>query len=339
MEPRKLTASQLAAWAGSLEQRFTVLGPVREEGNVFFQELKGRPLALDFANTKNAPKNAFFRHTETLVRYTRTPKGMEATAQGDAPAPSVIFARPCDVKSFGFLDKVFGQQPYLDPYYLGRREAGTVVALGCSKPPYASCFCVSMEGAPLGSEGADILVTDVGDGYLVEFLTPKGQALAETLHGAAAASKADQDRKGELAASAKAAVRADVPGRAAKAPLDAHFDHPYWAGLPARCLACGTCTYVCPTCHCFDISDEVKGEGGVRLRNWDSCMFPLFTRETSGHNPRPSQKERWRQRVMHKFRYIPENFGDLGCVGCGRCVLQCPVNLDIRKIVEDVSKL
>ncbi|MCE5274896.1 MAG: 4Fe-4S dicluster domain-containing protein, partial [Deltaproteobacteria bacterium] len=95
----------------------------------------------------------------------------------------------------------------------------------------------------------------------------------------------------------------------------------------------------CPTCHCFDISDEVKGSDGKRLRNWDSCMFPLFTKETSGHNPRPSQKERWRQRVMHKFRYYVDNFGAIACVGCGRCVMSCPVNLDIRKIVEDISKL
>ena len=99
------------------------------------------------------------------------------------------------------------------------------------------------------------------------------------------------------------------------------------------------CTYLCPTCHCFDISDEVKGNDGIRIRNWDSCMFPMFTKETSGHNPRPSQKERWRQRVMHKFRYYVDNFNAIACVGCGRCVMACPVNLDIRKVVADIAKL
>ena len=96
---------------------------------------------------------------------------------------------------------------------------------------------------------------------------------------------------------------------------------------------------MCPTCHCFDISDEIKGDDGVRIRNWDSCMFPLFTRETSGHNPRTSQKQRWRQRLMHKFKYYVDNFDAIACVGCGRCVMSCPVNIDIRKIVQDISKL
>jgi NAD-dependent dihydropyrimidine dehydrogenase PreA subunit len=121
--------------------------------------------------------------------------------------------------------------------------------------------------------------------------------------------------------------------------LDNNFEHPFWATIHGKCLACGTCTYLCPTCHCFDISDEVKGSDGVRIRSWDSCMFPLFTKETSGHNPRTSQKERWRQRTMHKFKYYVDNFKAISCVGCGRCVMYCPVNIDIRKIIEDISKL
>ena len=121
--------------------------------------------------------------------------------------------------------------------------------------------------------------------------------------------------------------------------LDVNFEHPFWNTIHQKCLACGTCTYLCPTCHCFDISDEVKKNDGIRLRNWDSCMFPLFTKETSGHNPRTSQKERWRQRAMHKFKYFVDNFNAIACVGCGRCVMYCPVNIDIRKIVEDISKL
>jgi len=118
-----------------------------------------------------------------------------------------------------------------------------------------------------------------------------------------------------------------------------NFENPIWATIHGKCLACGTCTWMCPTCHCFDISDEVKGNDGVRIRSWDSCMFPLFTKETSGHNPRTSQKERWRQRVMHKFKYYVDNFNAIACVGCGRCVMSCPVNLDIRKVVEDIAKI
>jgi len=130
-----------------------------------------------------------------------------------------------------------------------------------------------------------------------------------------------------------------IPAREIKPILDVNFEHPFWNTIHQKCLACGTCTYLFPTCHCFDISDEQKGDDGIRLRNWDSCMFPLFTLETSGHNPRPTQKERWRQRAMHKFKYYVDNFNAIACVGCGRCVMYCPVNIDIRKIVTDISKL
>jgi ferredoxin len=140
-------------------------------------------------------------------------------------------------------------------------------------------------------------------------------------------------------AAAAKAITKTIPAREIKKFLDENFEHPFWDTLHKKCLACGTCTFMCPTCHCFDIQDEVKAEDGKRMRNWDSCMFPLFTKETSGHNPRPSQKERWRQRVMHKFRYFVDNFNAIACVGCGRCVMYCPVNMDIRKIVEDISKL
>jgi ferredoxin len=264
---------------------------------------------------------------------------MEFTADGDAAEKAVVVVRPCDANSLVFLDKVFGQQPYNDPYYLSRRENTAIVALACVKAPYASCFCTSVGGEPVGDRGADVLATDLGDKYLVEFITPRGEALLPLLEGASDAGGAELGKKEEIKEAAKATIQSIVPQKEATAKLKPNFESPYWAELHRRCLACGTCTYLCPSCHCFDITDETKGDEGVRIRSWDSCMFPLFTRETSGHNPRPGQRERWRQRVMHKFSYIPENFNEVGCVGCGRCVINCPVNLDIRKIVEDISKL
>ncbi|NTU59842.1 MAG: 4Fe-4S ferredoxin, partial [Deltaproteobacteria bacterium] len=242
-------------------------------------------------------------------------------------------------RSFVFLDKVFDQDKYRDPYYVAHRERSTVVSLACAAPPYAACFCTSVGGEPVGGEGADVLLTRLGDDYLAEFLTPKGEALLPCFADARPADAAAEAAKEEVRRAAEGAIRSRVPAREVKPILDANFEHPFWAALHQSCLACGTCTFLCPTCHCFDIGDETKGDDGERIRNWDSCMFPLFTLETSGHNPRPSQKERWRQRVMHKFRYIPENFDTVGCVGCGRCVLNCPVNLDIRKIVTDISTL
>ena len=117
------------------------------------------------------------------------------------------------------------------------------------------------------------------------------------------------------------------------------YDDPFWDELHLKCLGCGACTYLCPTCHCFDIVDEGNAVRGKRVRNWDTCQFALFTHHTSGHNPRQSGKERMRQRVMHKFNYFVENQGEIACVGCGRCVRNCPVNLDIRAVIEGIRRV
>jgi len=246
--------------------------------------------------------------------------------------------RPCDAHSFILLDKLFDQEKYKDGYYIAKRQSTTVISLACVKPPYATCFCTSVDGEPVSSEGADILITDIGSDYLVEFITPKGEKLAGYF-GETKADAAADTKKAEIAAKAKEAIKSKIPAHEIKPILDKNFDNPFWNTIYGKCLACGTCTYLCPTCHCFDISDEVKGADGVRIRSWDSCMFPTFTKETSGHNPRSSQKERWRQRAMHKFKYYVDNFNAIACVGCGRCVMYCPVNIDIRKIIEDISKL
>lgn len=134
----------------------------------------------------------------------------------------------------------------------------------------------------------------------------------------------------------EAAVKQKVPAlnlNGLKEKLRNGFDSPLWGTIAERCLGCGVCTYLCPTCHCFDISDKIKGERGRRMRSWDSCQYALFTMHASGHNPRPSKRERMRQRIMHKFLYAQDNFKETFCVGCGRCVRSCPVNLDIRENV------
>ena len=111
-----------------------------------------------------------------------------------------------------------------------------------------------------------------------------------------------------------------------------------WERFSDRCLSCGICTFLCPTCHCFDIQDEMEGFDGRRARMWDTCMFSEYTLHTSGHNPRPTRKERTRNRISHKYSYFPEKFDVIACVGCGRCINYCPVNIDLLDILEDVKK-
>lgn len=340
MEKLLVKKNELAGIAEKIAGDTNLYAPVKDEDNVLFTLLKGVKVALEgYKNTKDAPKGFLFPRSETLMKYTRGAKGMELADVVNESGQTVLFGvRPCDARSFALLEMLFDQPNYQDPYFIEKKKNTTVVALACARPPYSTCFCTSVGGSPSSTDGADVMLTDLGDSYLVEFLTDKGGRLAKYF-GSTKADAAADAKKAEVDAAAAKAITKTIPAKEIKKFLDANFEHPFWETLHKKCLACGTCTFLCPTCHCFDIQDEVKAADGKRLRNWDSCMFPLFTKETSGHNPRPSQKERWRQRVMHKFRYYVDNFNNIACVGCGRCVMYCPVNMDIRKIVEDISKL
>ena len=341
MEKRLIKKEMLSDAIRRISEEMPVYAPVREDGDVLFRVLEeGMEPLMDYSNSKNAPKNIFFPHTEVMMKYTRTDRGMEISGGGEEAKEAVLFGvRPCDALSFILLDMVFDQKEYRDPYYIDKREKTIIISLACVHPPYTTCFCTSVGGSPISSEGADVLLTDIGKNYLVEFITDKGEKLLEKFGDLPKADRGVETLKEEICERAEKEIKSHIPAREIKPILDDNFEHPFWDTIHQRCLACGTCTYLCPTCHCFDISDEVKGDGGRRIRSWDSCMYWLFTHEASGHNPRPSQKERWRQRVMHKFKYYVDNFQAISCVGCGRCVRYCPVNIDIRKIVEDVSKL
>jgi sulfhydrogenase subunit beta (sulfur reductase) len=341
MEKRLIDKAALPGLIGKLFARATVYGPVQEDGYVVFRLLQEgeQPLA-NYANSRNAPKQFFFPPREELLKYTRSGRDFIPTSEGESTGEAVLFGvRPCDARSFALLDMLFDQEQYRDPHYIARREKTTVITMACVHPPYATCFCTAVDGTPTSGQGADILLTDLGEEYLAEFLTQKGERLLPHLGDLPTVDAGAEAKQREIAAQAAGEITSVPPAKKIKPILDANFDHKFWDTIHGRCLKCGTCTYLCPTCHCFDISDETKGETGVRIRNWDSCMYPLFTKAASGHNPRPSQKERWRQRVMHKFKYYVDNFGAISCVGCGRCVQLCPVNIDIRKIISDIAEL
>jgi ferredoxin len=182
----------------------------------------------------------------------------------------------------------------------------------------------------------DALLVDVGDGYIVKAVTEKGQKLlAEGFSGEAVPAGA-AGKPEELKKSAEAAmgIQFDAKAIAAKDTMEL-FGASFWDEVQFSCINCGTCTFSCPTCWCFDIQDETQGEKGDRLRLWDSCMFPLFTFHGSGHNPRANKLQRVRQRFMHKLKYYQDKYSQgAACVGCGRCVKSCPVNIDIRQVAR-----
>jgi formate hydrogenlyase subunit 6/NADH:ubiquinone oxidoreductase subunit I len=213
-----------------------------------------------------------------------------------------------------------------DPHFESKAAALTVIGLSCTQAD-AYCFCTSVGGAPGDPRGSDVLLTPLGqDRFLAEVLTDKGRAIVQL------APQLFRPANGQAAAKAQhlASVPPRFDHRALAARLPALFDDAeVWKEQSLGCLGCGACAFVCPACSCFDIQDERGREHGERLRCWDSCGFAQFTLHASGHNPRTRQWERWRQRVLHKFSYQPQRLGVLGCVGCGRCSRNCPVDMNL----------
>lgn len=333
MTSRVIDKSAVGDFLDDLMQEREVLAPAERDGMINYAiRSSGDDIQLGFLNSKQPPKQIFFPCSETLFTF----EDGEVSAVPIPEGQTVVFGvRPCDARSLTMLDEVFDEPDSQDPFYASRRQNLTLIGVGCNEPA-RSCFCTSLDGGPFSAEGLDVLFSDLGDRFLVESLTEKGEVLVADSPHFREATEADLQLKAEIAARAEESMSGpDVGG--VKEKLDVMYDDAFWEEVHQKCLGCGVCTYMCPTCHCFDIVDEVEGKQGRRVRNWDSCQFSLFTLHTSGHNPRPSGKERMRQRVMHKFRYFVDNYGRIACVGCGRCVRECPVNLDIRAVLEAVK--
>jgi len=330
-----LNKDQITSWLNKLIPAYQVFAPVKEGDYFCFQKISsGEQAILNYTNSRIPPKEILFPRSEKLFCYRCETGGVQLTEQVDESKKVVVGVRPCDAKSFLLLDKVFNGDKYVDPYYLTRRNNTVLVGLGCNQPA-ATCFCTALGSGPFSTEGLDLLFVDIGDQYLVEVVTERGKELLSGMELPAAGQEA-QEAARAVKESAACSSRVDLGGL--KYRLDVNFDDPIWALLAEKCLGCAACTYTCPTCHCFDIVDEAAGNEGCRIRNWDACMFPLFTLHGSGHNPRPTGKERFRQRIMHKFKYFVDNYGTIACVGCGRCIVNCPVNLDIRQVIEQIRQ-
>lgn len=303
----------------------TVYAPVAEgDGAAFGRVLSASEALLDCPGAVRPPRQILAPMTETLLAME---PGGSAVDSVPAPAPTILFgARPCDARAIAFLDRVYAGGGRIDPYYAARREALTILSIGC-REPRSTCFCTSTGGGPLSVEGSDILLEPSGEGWIVRIITERGVSLA----GRAGLGSSD-GRVTDPAAFPQAGAPRDLS--ALRGRLEQAFDDPRWEALTAKCLGCGACTFLCPSCHCFDIVDAEEDGRIVRSRIWDSCQFKTFTRQASGHDPRPTGADRYRHRLMHKFSYCLESYGMPGCVGCGRCVEACPVNLDIRLLLD-----
>lgn len=311
-------------------KEYKVLVPAKLEGvSKFAPYHKDMELALE-ENVVMPPKDIFFPQTEKMYKFKAKNQSLEIEEIPQEEGLQVIFGiRSCDLKSIECLDQVFLTKGYIDPYYQDKRDRSILIGLSCVQP-MESCFCQSMGIDPQKGVGADIQAYDLGEKIGFEANTERGQALLTKISGMLTEEKVAIPPVGDFN------LAPDVEGVPEK--LKDMFDHPIWDDISRKCLNCSTCAYICPTCHCFDIASEVRGEDGTKIRCWDCCMFDEYTKMAGGHQPRPGKKERVRNRFLHKLRYFPERYNMLLCTGCGRCVVKCPVNLDITAVIKKIKE-
>jgi len=309
-----------------------------EAGQVNFMEWQsGADVDLKTLKTVMSPKEFFMPSSEELYSSITTGAGFELIPRQLENLPFMLFGvRACDVAGIKMLDNVFLNEP-VDQFYKARRENALIVSLACEKPGI-TCFCKAFDIDAATPKG-DVAAWIIGPDLYWRALTEKGEKLTEELELADLLSESDNT----VVHAKQVAVRQEMSAmpltelpleKFAQESLLELFDSPEWRRLYRACIACGTCTFVCPTCHCYDIDSFDTGKEIKQHRCWDSCMYSDFTQMAHG-NPRPSRKERFRQRFMHKLVYYPQtNDGAFACVGCGRCVSKCPVNLNIVKVIK-----
>ncbi|MFZ5645412.1 MAG: 4Fe-4S dicluster domain-containing protein [Bacillota bacterium] len=330
-----IEAEKITDFLEAVARDSLLVAPVREEeGIVLFRPVESAGnIDLDYLNSAVSPKEFFFPRTEKLFSF--QVKGAEVAIEAPGKQRGMVMfgIRPCDLRGIMSLDPVFGGD-FPDPYYQEKRKAATIIAMGCETPS-PRCFCSTYGISPMDGSGSDIMLTRVGSHYQAEALTGKGDAMITRYGGFFVQRKEGQAPASMLDGKVE---RLDLTG--IKEFLDGNFELPYWEEVAEKCINCGICTYICPTCHCFNIFDlTAGGTEGVRCRGWDSCMSQGFTRMAGGHNPRPGKLERVRNRFMHKLKYHLDRYGIAGCYGCGRCVGACPVNIDIRRIISDLGEV
>ena len=285
---------------------------------------------LEGDNTVLPPKDILFPKTEKMYSYKIGDPNV-ITELSEVPKRAIVGIRACDVHSIECMDKVFIQEGYTDTFYSNRRNAGLLVAISC---PHASdnCFCDSMGLDPNNAPGADIMMTDGGDYYTVAANTEKGKAVLDSWK---AFLEEGETAKSDTKCTLKADYREDLPKQ-----LVANFKNDeIWNRYSKACLGCGTCSFICPTCYCFDVNLDKNGKEGTEFRCWDSCMFSDYNRIAGGINARPTKKERLRNRFLHKLSYFRERYDTCLCAGCGRCISKCPSHIDIAEFINYASEV
>lgn len=334
----KIEREKLRAAFDKISEKMPLFMPLKsgEQVNFGYYE-KGAEFDIETLKTVKSPKNVFFPQSENMMKFKREGKTLTIEDVREEKEPYLVFGvRACDLKAFTVLDNVFLQEP-VDTYYKARRDAGVVFTLACNNPE-TSCFC-NVFGIDASEPKGDGTCVLSGDFLYIEENTEKGEKVLDII----------KDMCAEADESEISGVKEEIKAKIEKLPyshldisrfkpenLNELFNLPEWEELSEACLGCGACTFVCPTCQCFDIRDFTANKDVIRFRCWDSCMYSDFT-QMAAANPRTTQMQRYRQRFMHKLVYYPSQYGMYSCVGCGRCVNKCPQHLNIIKVIKKIG--
>jgi sulfhydrogenase subunit beta (sulfur reductase) len=334
----KLPKERLDFFASVLQQFGEVHAPVEQNGQFAFRRLeRWSDARLDYSRTILPPKKYFLPPRECLFRY-RKDRGYEPATDDLDRRIVLLGVHACDIYALNILDQVFAGK-YPDPYYQARRRNIAVIGIDCT--PDEHCFCRSMR-ADFVDHGFDLFFHDIGDHYLAFVGTALGDDMVLAT-GSLFAPVTPEDiatykRRSEAK---RRAFQLEVEIRDLPEIFELEYDHGLWEELGAECLACGACSMVCPTCYCYDVTDDVAPGGveGNRTRTWDSCLFSSHARVAGGENFRSTSASRIKFRFYHKQRGFVAEYGRPSCVGCGRCRVACPAGIDIVEVLNRLREV
>jgi ferredoxin len=292
-----------------------------------------------WANGPQALKPRLFAPHETLWQVQRDASqqtcqlGFEATLPEEKKL-AVLGVRGCDLAALRLQDQHFLEGQYRDPYYAARRKELFLIAVNCTHPA-DTCFCHSTGDGPRVSSGFDLQLDELDEGYVIDAGSEAGAAILSQLKLATVSDEMLQMAERQSQAACK--QQRQLPGRDLRAPLFQQLDHPRWDDVAKRCLSCGNCTSVCPTCFCHSEQEfpRLDGSQSEHVRQWDSC-FSQGHSYIHGITLREETRQRYRQWLTHKLAGWHDQYGRSGCVGCGRCISWCPVGIDITEEVTAI---
>jgi len=332
-----MTKEDLNRFVQSASERFSIFGPKKKDVTHVFGEISsGDEMDLKYRTTILPPKKIFHPPRETLFHFSRKNGFSIEQERNESRKILLMGVHACDLNAILRLDKFFSED-FRDPQYLDRRKRSAIVALNCTEVG-DNCFCQSMGTGPECTAGFDLLMTDLGDRYLIEIDTDLGHQLVHPL-GLPEASERDLEERDGRVAHAGGEFKKFIEAEGLADAAAKSFDHPIWKELAQIDLSCGSCSLVCPTCYCYDVLDrtDLSLRYGERLRELDSCQLLEYASVAMGGNFRSERKDRMRQWMMCKLRYTGKEYGFSGCVGCGRCIGACTVHIDITQVAATIK--